>query len=199
MIYFISVSLSFSTAQRPCFYWYQLPIGSFLALLSNRKCRCPLALSLLYCGLIKMELVHWIPQNSACCRELISDILVKILGKKGKMTEKCFLDGRVIPIFTTWECNVPKERWLLLYIWTWALWNAKGPFILHCQIVSVECPTNYECMLVRCYRKLIWSLKFEIILRIDLQMALFSIWRSSIIYWCTFQTKSNTNQNQFRA
>ena len=49
----------------------------------------------------------------------------------------------------------------------------KVPLILLCQIISVECPTNFECMLVSCHLKLIWSLKFEIVLRIDLQKALF--------------------------
>ena len=42
-------------------------------------------------------------------------------------------------------------------------------------------------------------LNFEIVLRIDQQMALSSIWRPTAIYWCIYQTKSNTNQNQFRA
>ena len=44
----------------------------------------------------------------------------------------------------------------------------KGPLILLCQIISVECPTNFECALVSCHLKLIWSLNFEIVLRIDL-------------------------------
>ena len=30
-------------------------------------------------------------------------------------------------------------------------------------------------------------------------MALFLIWRFSTIYWCIYQTKSSTSQNQFRA
>ena len=59
------------------------------------------------------------------------------------------------------------------------------------------CPTNFECTLVSCHLKLIWSLNFEIVLRIDLQMALFFIWISSASYLCTYQTKSKINQNQF--
>ena len=31
----------------------------------------------------------------------------------------------------------------------------KGPLILLCQIISVECPTNFEGMLIRCHLKLI--------------------------------------------
>ena len=31
----------------------------------------------------------------------------------------------------------------------------KGPLILLCQIISVECPTNFECMLVSCHLKLV--------------------------------------------
>ena len=38
----------------------------------------------------------------------------------------------------------------------------KGPFILLCQIISVECPTNFECTLVSCHLKLASSLNFEI-------------------------------------
>ena len=30
-------------------------------------------------------------------------------------------------------------------------------------------------------------------------MVLFLIWRPSTTYWCIYQTKSNTNQTQFRA
>ena len=31
----------------------------------------------------------------------------------------------------------------------------KGPLILLCQMISVECPTNFECTLVSCHLKLI--------------------------------------------
>ena len=51
----------------------------------------------------------------------------------------------------------------------------KSPLILLCWIISVECPKNFECTLVSCHLKKIWSLNFEIVLRIDLQMALLLI------------------------
>ena len=44
----------------------------------------------------------------------------------------------------------------------------KCPLILLCRRISVKCPTNFEWTLVRCHFKLIWSLNFEIVLRIDL-------------------------------
>ena len=52
----------------------------------------------------------------------------------------------------------------------------KGPLILLCQIISVGFPTTFECMLVSFHLKLIWSLNFEVVLRIDQQMVLFFIW-----------------------
>ena len=37
-----------------------------------------------------------------------------------------------------------------------AEWKSdKGAFILLCQIISVECPTSFECMLVSCHLKLV--------------------------------------------
>ena len=74
----------------------------------------------------------------------------------------------------------------------------RGSFILLCRIISVECQTNFECTLFSCHLKLIWSLKFKAVLWMDMNLVLFLIWRSSVIYWCIYQTKSNRNQNQSR-
>ena len=52
-----------------------------------------------------------------------------------------------------------------------SLSQSKGPFILLCRIFSVECPTNFECTLVNCHLKLVWSLNFEIVFRLSQQMA----------------------------
>ena len=116
-------------------------------------------------------------------------------------TIRDLLPFTMLPWLANWKCM----NWFLI------MWKTKtqqigkhifwfkGPFILLCRMISIECPTNYECKLVSCHLKLIWSLNFEIVLKIDLQMALFSIWRSSAIYWCAYQTISNTKQDQFRA
>ena len=69
------------------------------------------------------------------------------------------------------------------------IWFCKGPLILLCQIISVEYPTIFECTMVSCHLKLIWFLNFKIVLKIDPQMA----------FLYGDQTKSNTNQSQFRA
>ena len=42
----------------------------------------------------------------------------------------------------------------------------KGPLILLCQIISVECPTNFEFTLVSCHHNLAWSLNFDTKLKI---------------------------------
>ena len=50
--------------------------------------------------------------------------------------------------------------------WEWEQCIHKGPFIFLCQIISIECPTNFECTLVSYHLKLILSFNFEIFLEL---------------------------------
>ena len=65
----------------------------------------------------------------------------------------------IFPRYRQYKLNFKNKKAFFSFL-------AKGPLILLCRIILVECPTNFECMLVSCHLKLIWSLNFEIVLEL---------------------------------
>ena len=128
-----------------------------------------------------------------CCPFYHWCIFVKTWIKRSFCRSKIFVT-MILVFFSDFGAKVTPQTFANVLFLSHYTYIHKGPLILRCQMIIVDCPTNFECTLVNCHLKLIWSLNFEIVLRIDIQMALFSKWWSSAKYWWIYQTKSNTTR-----